>query len=56
MDVSLTFAEMLRAKGVVGCFVECFGAGLDGLSATAAFEMMEPLIQETLDNTLNVVQ
>lgn len=35
MDVSLTFAEMLRAKGVVGCFVECFGAGLDGLSATA---------------------
>ncbi|HIS40613.1 MAG TPA: aconitate hydratase AcnA [Candidatus Aphodovivens avistercoris] len=35
MDVSLTFAEMLRAKGVVGCFVECFGAGLGSLSATA---------------------
>ena len=28
MDVALTFAQMLRAKGVVGCFVECFGPGL----------------------------
>ncbi len=34
MDVALTFAQMLRAKGVVGCFVECFGPGLDSLSAT----------------------
>ena len=34
MDVSLTFAQMLRAEGVVGCFVECFGEGLDSLSAT----------------------
>ena len=28
MDVALTFAKMLREKGVVGCFVECFGPGL----------------------------
>ncbi len=34
MDVSLTFAQMLRTEGVVGCFVECFGEGLDSLSAT----------------------
>ena len=34
MDVSLAFAEMLRAKGVVGCFVECFGDGVGALSAT----------------------
>ncbi len=34
MDVALTFAQMLRAKGVVGCFVECFGPGLATLSAT----------------------
>lgn len=34
MDVSLTFAQMLRAEGVVGCFVECFGEGLESLSAT----------------------
>ncbi len=34
MDVSLTFAQMLRAEGVVGCFIECFGAGLESLSAT----------------------
>ena len=34
MDVSLTFAQTLRAEGVVGCFVECFGEGLDSLSAT----------------------
>lgn len=34
MDVSLTFAQMLRAEGVVGCFVECFGEGLKSLSAT----------------------
>lgn len=34
MDVSLTFAQMLRAAGVVGCFVECFGPGLASLSAT----------------------
>ena len=36
MDVALSFAQMLRAKGVVGCFVECFGPGLDALSATYA--------------------
>lgn len=34
MDVSLTFASMLREKGVVGCFVECFGDGVAALSAT----------------------
>ena len=34
MDVSLTFAQMLRERGVVGCFVECFGPGVSGLSAT----------------------
>ncbi len=34
MDVALTFAQILRSKGVVGSFVECFGPGLDSLSAT----------------------
>lgn len=34
MDVSLTFAQMLRSEGVVGCFVECFGEGLESLNAT----------------------
>lgn len=34
MDVALTFAQMLREKGVVGRFVECFGPGLDSLNAT----------------------
>ena len=34
MDVALTFAQTLRAKGVVGCFVECFGEGVANLSAT----------------------
>ena len=34
MDVALTFAKILRAKGVVGCFVECFGPGVGNLSAT----------------------
>lgn len=34
MDVALTFAQKLRAKGVVGCFVECFGPGVSQLSAT----------------------
>lgn len=34
MDTALTFAEMLRAQGVVGCFVECFGDGVETLSAT----------------------
>ena len=34
MDVALSFAEMLRAQGVVGCFVECFGPGVASLSAT----------------------
>ena len=34
MDVALTFAQKLRAKGVVGCFVECFGPGVAQLSAT----------------------
>ncbi|MBR3690324.1 MAG: aconitate hydratase AcnA [Eggerthellaceae bacterium] len=33
MDVSLTFAKTLRAQGVVGCFVECFGEGLSSLTA-----------------------
>ena len=34
MDVSLTFAQLLRERGVVGCFVECFGEGVSALSAT----------------------
>lgn len=34
MDVSLTLAKILRGKGVVGCFVECFGEGMAALSAT----------------------
>lgn len=34
MDLSLAFAQILRAKGVVGCFVECFGEGVSALSAT----------------------
>ena len=34
MDLSLTFAQKLRAEGVVGCFVECFGEGVSSLSAT----------------------
>ena len=34
MDVALTFAQMLRERGVVGCFVECFGPGVSALSAT----------------------
>ena len=34
MDVALTFAQRLRATGVVGCFVECFGEGVASLSAT----------------------
>ena len=34
MDVALVFASVLREKGVVGAFVECFGTGLDSLSAT----------------------
>ncbi len=44
MDVALTLAEMLRAKGVVGCFVECFGPGLASLSAQqrAAIANMTP--------------
>lgn len=34
MDLALVFANLLRAKGVVGAFVECFGPGLDSLTAT----------------------
>ena len=34
MDLSLTFAQMLRAEGVVGCFVECFGEGVASLTTT----------------------
>lgn len=34
MDAALTFAQILRAKGVVGCFVECFGEGVATLTAT----------------------
>lgn len=34
MDVALVFAQVLRERGVVGSFVECFGEGLDSLSAT----------------------
>jgi len=34
MDVALTFAETLRSRDAVGCFVECFGSGVSALSAT----------------------
>ena len=34
MDAALVFAQILRAKGVVGCFVECFGEGVSTLTAT----------------------
>lgn len=34
MDLALVFANMLRARGVVGAFVECFGPGLESLTAT----------------------
>ncbi len=34
MDVALAFAERLRAVGVVGALVECFGPGVAELSAT----------------------
>lgn len=34
MDLALTFAQVLREKKVVGAFVECFGPGLEHLSAT----------------------
>lgn len=34
MDAALTFAEMLRAEGVVGSYVECFGPGVASLTAT----------------------
>lgn len=34
MDVALKFAKVLRAKGVVGAFVECYGEGVRSLSAT----------------------
>ncbi len=44
MDIALTFAQMLRAKGVVGCFVECFGEGVSRLNATmrACISNMSP--------------
>ena len=34
MDLALTFAERLRALGVVGKLVECFGEGVAALTAT----------------------
>ena len=34
MDAALSLAQMLRATGVVGAFVECFGDGVGALSAT----------------------
>ena len=34
MDLALTFAERLRALGVVGKLVECFGEGVSTLTAT----------------------
>ena len=34
MDVALSVAQLLRAEGVVGCFVEAFGPGVANLSAT----------------------
>ncbi len=33
MDLALAVAQTLRAKGVVGCFVEAFGEGVSTLSA-----------------------
>ena len=34
MDVALSFAQLLRARGAVGAYVECFGEGVENLSAT----------------------
>lgn len=34
MDLALTFAHLLRKEGVVGCFVEVFGSGVQTLSTT----------------------
>ncbi len=34
MDLALTVAQTLRARGVVGCYVEAFGEGVATLSAT----------------------
>ncbi|MGI6106040.1 MAG: aconitate hydratase AcnA [Raoultibacter sp.] len=34
MDLALVFAQILREKGVVGAFVECYGPGLEALTAT----------------------
>lgn len=34
MDLALVFAQVLRSKGVVGSFVECFGPGVEALTAT----------------------
>ena len=34
MDAALSFAELLRARGVVGKIVECFGPGVASLTAT----------------------
>ncbi len=31
-DLTLTIVEQLRSKGVVGKFIECFGAGLDRIT------------------------
>lgn len=44
MDIALTFAERLRSAGVVGELVECFGEGVDSLSATqrATISNMSP--------------
>lgn len=44
MDVALTFAERLRARGVVGMLVECFGPGVLRLSPTqrATISNMSP--------------
>ncbi|MEE8717099.1 MAG: aconitate hydratase AcnA [Coriobacteriales bacterium] len=33
MDLALTIAQILRARGVVGCYVEAFGEGVSTLSA-----------------------
>lgn len=34
MDAALSFAELLRSRGVVGKIVECFGPGVASLTAT----------------------
>src|SRR3546814_17242921 len=50
-DLVLTVTQMLRQKGVVGKFVEFYGAGLDELSLAdrATIANMAPVYGDTCD-------